>query len=106
MWDLKVSLLSMRTPRSRILSMKDIGGKRIVHWLGVMLLPVVLMEAWRHLSGANCNCHFSLHSTNLSIAVCKEELWGDDDVEQSLMSSANSLYLTEFSVNVSITSFM
>ena len=32
-------------------------------------------------SGANCNCHFSLHNTNLSIAVCKEELRRDDDAE-------------------------
>ena len=30
---------------------------------------------------ANCNCHLSLHNTNLSTAVCKEEFWGDDGVE-------------------------
>ena len=29
MWALKVSLLSMRTPRSRILSVKDMGRERI-----------------------------------------------------------------------------
>ena len=80
MWAaLKVSLLSMRTPRSHILSVKDVGRERIVYWLGVVIFPVVLMEAWRHLSGANC--HFSLHNTSLSIAVCKEELWEDNDVE-------------------------
>ena len=60
-WALKVSLLSMRTPRSRILSVKDMGRELIVYWLCVVLFPVVLMEAWRHFSGANCNCHF--HST-------------------------------------------
>ena len=71
----------MRTPRSRILSVKAKGRERIVYLLGVVLFPVVLMEAWRHLSGANCNCHFSLLNTNLSIVVCKEGLWRDDDVE-------------------------
>ena len=71
----------MKTPRSRILSVKDMGRELIVYWFGVVLFPVVLMEAWRHFSGANCNCHFSLHNTNLSIAVCQEEFWGGDDVE-------------------------
>ena len=42
---LKVSLLSMRTPRSLILSTKDMGRERIVYLLGVVLFPVVLMEA-------------------------------------------------------------
>ena len=37
------SLLSMRTPRSRILSVKDMGRERIVYLLGVVLFPVILM---------------------------------------------------------------
>ena len=68
-WALNLSLLSMRTPRSRILSVKDMGREQIEYLLGIVLDPDVLMEAWRHLSGASCNCHFSLHNTNLSIAV-------------------------------------
>ena len=39
-WALKVSLLSMRKPRSRILSVEDMGHERIVYLLGVVLFSV------------------------------------------------------------------